>query len=345
MSDKVVMGSIPKKVFYACAQPHEVVVGCYWDINYDQYSPKPNTTVRAVPAFPLDFLDATMKRNALEWVRVANLNINRNSPPPAEFIEIDNDPIKQVKILSSYSMDTYKVLVDGYYLHLKEDVLMDTIIQAGIDPGGILKGEFIWAKIKSQMKLIRVGSELHRLILEFESKKDKKAIKKKSLEVGGIYQDKKKRRAVFLGYVNTNRYVTHGNVYAQTNLSALTYDIKTEKKSMLFYRLSSYNTREEQLKDLENLTAPSYNLILKKSHAYIEKIDYVALPADMISLVRRKSLNEMKMAIVNYANKGASGYISNLIWNFINSSPYFNMYPYKTPEVELFDMKKLLLFI
>lgn len=95
----------------------------------------------------------------------------------------------------------YQVLVSGKYVFdLREDVLLDAMLNDGIGKNGALFGSYIFASVGSSMKLIRVGSLLHKMMIESTNYKTMKKIT--NLEVGGIYRNKMET-ILYLGYVYT----------------------------------------------------------------------------------------------------------------------------------------------
>ncbi len=202
MSSKVAVGSIPEKICYIFSKETKAVIGCEWDVSW--YDKSQNKTEKVLPAFPVDDADEKARDKATQW---AERGYYGQPKQVAKYQTVDNVPVKDVRVFSlehrGQGGRAYKVIIGKYYVDLREDVLMDTMLQVGIQAGGLLLGEYVWAKMGSQMKLVRVGSELHRLLLEFQSKKDIKPIGKTDLEVGGVYQTRKKQRAIFVGCVNT----------------------------------------------------------------------------------------------------------------------------------------------
>jgi hypothetical protein len=82
-----------------------------------------------------------------------------------------NNPITNIRVAGLETRGNggraYKVVIDDlYYFDLREDVLLEAMIECGINKGGILNGEYIWVKIRSHMKLIRVGSPLHKEMIK-----------------------------------------------------------------------------------------------------------------------------------------------------------------------------------
>ena len=67
---------------------------------------------------------------------------------------------------------------------------------------GILQGEFVWAKVGSEMKLVRIGSVLHSSLIEATKDSKMKKIGQRDLQVGHIYSGKDGRQWIFLGYID-----------------------------------------------------------------------------------------------------------------------------------------------
>jgi hypothetical protein len=123
-------------------------------------------------------------------------------------IERDNVPMKNLKILSLEHRGeggrAYKTVdEDGYRFDLREDELVECMEKYGIDKGSILKGEFVFAKVAAQMKVILVGSKIHKHLKILTELKERDIIKNKDLKYGHIYLNKKNEKSVYLGQVKT----------------------------------------------------------------------------------------------------------------------------------------------
>lgn len=358
---KVAVGSIPKKITYVSAAQREVAVGCKWDISWSSNEDDITKTVKqkVLPTFPVDSEDNNTMQRALSWAKDGGWDHENkvriiNEP---SIKEVDNNPISNVRVLSLEQRGqggrAYKALIDDLYVDLREDVLMDTLLQSGVDVGGVLKGEYVWAKMTSNMKLVRVGSELHRLIVEFDSKKDIKPVSKNDLEVGGVYQDRKKNKAIFIGYVNTVAYISLSNKQAwQRYGEKPTFDFKESKikKAMLFYDLYNFEKMEKQIQSLQDQSYQVYRFKIKKSHTYIEKVDQINISVDIIGFIRNSACSKIKDQILEYTghrhpkinHRRIDGIT--LEENITSDSMNLNLYPYNGKEVEPFDVKKFLLF-
>jgi hypothetical protein len=134
--------------------------------------------------FVTDSTNTTTNETAKRWSNLKN---------PTE-ASVPNSPLKNVVIYNlehrSEGGRAYKVTIDNkYQFDLREDILMDVIKNVGIQAGGKLNGEYIFATVSSQMKLIRVGSDIHTGILDYVNTKTSPALKE--LVPGTIYNSPK----------------------------------------------------------------------------------------------------------------------------------------------------------
>lgn len=96
----------------------------------------------------------------------------------------------------------YKVITpDGLYVDLREDTFLEAMLTNGIGPGGELPGQYVFAIMGSQMRLVRVGSDLHTALVNTTSRKKTDTIGARDLQVGGAYRNKAGEVAVFCGFV------------------------------------------------------------------------------------------------------------------------------------------------
>lgn len=361
---KVAVGYFPEKISYVMSEEREESVGCAWDISWydspDDDSPK-NVKAKVYPSWPVATGDDETLKKAIPWAErghydhIAKVHVTYKH----SIDEVENKPFTGVKVLSLEERGNggraYKVTInDKYYVDLREDVMMDTILRVGISPGGILNGEFIWAKLGRDMKLVRVGSELHRLVEEYDSKKDMKAVSKKALEVGGVYQDRKKNKAIFLGFVNLTKYKPekYPDYYERKNQKpTFTYEHVFQKKAMLFYTIWDVDGIDKTVSMLKSTEERDYHYRIVTSHKYIEKIKDVKIPDDIIQHVREKHIKEVKSCLLKYTGhiKPEHKYYDPpdawyLTQNVSGNSEFLNIYPFESEPVELFDIKKFLLF-
>jgi hypothetical protein len=188
-----------------------------------------------------------------------------------------NEPISELKVVElerrTQGGRAYKVVhYGGYLVDMREDVIMDVIFNAGIDEGGVLKGEFVWARHGSEMKLVRVGSQLHKDLVEATNRKKEKKISNKDLVVGGIYETAGGSKAVYLGRVDceeANSWRKGGTFYGISRIplspnTSFGYEIRSIGTNILgFCELNDYSKNRLR----------SYQIKLKKSHSFVRKVE------------------------------------------------------------------------
>jgi hypothetical protein len=372
MSNKVVVGFFPKKICYVSSCKRNVSVGCEWDIDYGVNAE--NKTEEVLPAFPADNDDTKSISTATNWAKSdinyqnyssLNKKAKEDLPDPGTEV-IDNQIITNVRLLTIEQRGSggraYKAIVNNYYVDVREDVVMDTMLQEGIDAGGVLRGEFIWARCGAQMKLVRKDSELYKLIAEFESKRDLKPVSKKKLEVGGVYRSKTKEAYIYLGNVNT----THFSIPDKDNKTTpywdhvererfdndkkcLNFDKQEIKNKMLFFKIYKHQTTEKALEDLLSVEN-TYRFELKQSHTFIEKTEQLDLDSNIVSKIAAVCARNIKENILEYTGhkavkaNHAKLSLRGLANNISYSSVYLNMYNSNEEKSELFDVQKYLLF-
>lgn len=186
-------GGIPKKValFVKAAQPFEAHNPWMKQIR--------RTEVKALtvkPAMPTDADSAQQRATAEEWA-----SERRGTKFTIE--ERANTPFK-VRIIGLETRGeggrAYKVLTeDGLLIDMREEVLLDCIMSVGVEPGGTPRGEFIYAREGSQMKIVRVGSEIHQELTQAETRRTKSSISKSQLKPGVLYRTRGPSCVYYLG--------------------------------------------------------------------------------------------------------------------------------------------------
>jgi hypothetical protein len=218
-------GFLPKKVAYVCASKAKIDV--YDD---DDYQSKKIATYQVHPTFPVE--DGKKLDTAISWTGLKRPTID----------VLNNEPLTNVRVCDlDYRGNggrAYKVIInDKYYVDMREDVILDTMITNGIEVGGILKGTYVWAKYGAQMKLVRVGSYAHKMYSSNEDPSDLVEIKSSDVKVGGIYDMKSGTRKMYLGSFYTYDYSATrmgGYFYSGT---AFTDEKLTRKKVHVFVEI------------------------------------------------------------------------------------------------------------
>lgn len=321
---QTISGSIPDKIAYVYDdKKYNYPVGSKWDIHY----------------FERKFISDKMISGC--QTNVCNNNpaeIKKNRFGSYQSIIIDNKPIQGIQILQYHpGQDTCSVIHNGYRFDISVSSIMESILNDGIKPGGVLLGEFIWGKENNEknFNLIRIGSKLHKSILSYENKKSMKPIKKKELEVGRLYGNLTNKRAIFLGYIDSATFGATNQYFS--------YNAKPYKKGMLFFDIP-YDLDQNRL--IKEMLEPQHILkyhVLKKGHKFIEKFDQINLNSNIIEEAKAVANNFIKGQIINFSKNKI--YNSTLNWNIIMYSDLLNMKSFNKNNIELFEVKKYLSFI
>jgi hypothetical protein len=194
MSNQLKSGSIPKNI-KMFSRPAEDVKFRWDDIEVEDDI----AVVKCFPSFITDSENKKTQATAKSWADRMTSVYNKEkeqwerSYPGFTVKDMPNDPISNVRLIGldvrGNGGRAWQVLFnDEYLFDMREDVLMDTMLSGGVKEGGVLSGEYIFAAVNSEMKIIRVGSLLHKKMIESTEYNTKSAITK--LEIGGIYQNK-----------------------------------------------------------------------------------------------------------------------------------------------------------
>lgn len=221
-------GFLPRKISYVCASKETMDV-----YDSDDYRSKKIASYKVHPTFPVE--DGKKLDTAISWTGLKNPKID----------VLDNEPLSNIKVCDLEHRGNggraYKVIIhDKYYVDMREDVILDTMITNGVDVGGILKGTYVWAKYGAQMKLVRVGSYAHQLYAEQENPSDLVEIKTSDIKIGGVYEMKSGSKKMYLGSFYTYEYsaMRMGGYFYKG--PEFTDEKLIKKKSHLFVEVSWY---------------------------------------------------------------------------------------------------------
>lgn len=251
------------------------------------------------PCFPVDKASPTSLVTALRWAGYNSSNPQSGNPMP-EQVERENTPF-DIRIAGLEARErggrACKVVTDeGYWFDLREDVLLDAIFLSGIEKGGRIKGKFVWGKVGSQMKLVRVGSALYRALIE--AGKRKTIAKVKQLSPGGIYRNVKGERFLVIGRVSTVEFTYDRGFTPQSweTLPAIPASAsrKDYSNQLLVLELQQSDNGLERLNGILDFEkSKSYYLEYFKrqnSLSVVECEDIVQLPIDLLARLRGAAL-------------------------------------------------------
>lgn len=205
-------GNIPEKVTLISRKEQEI--NPTWDGLDDFILPK---SIKVRPTFVAD--NEKSIETGKDWAKYGGWKDEKK----IEVVEVENKPIVGVRIIDfeqrSEGGRAWKaVLPGGYLVDIREDVLLDIITSAGIGKDGYLNGKYIFAKVGSQMKLIRYDSKLYKAIAAYEDRRDSVRLKSKDFRVGGVYRNIHKELVVFLGKYHTWVYNKNVDKYSDEDV-------------------------------------------------------------------------------------------------------------------------------
>jgi len=205
---KIRSGNIPKELTYFVAAPQEITIS-WEDVELEEGESEKVEKIQ--PTFVSDSSNpktlATGKTWAINASRIYDRATNSHISKPSKEITRTNDPITSLRV---FGLDhrgrggrAWKCGDDdGHYFDLREDVLLDLMRTVGISKGGYLNGEYIWAKIHAEMKLVRVGSDLHAALTTATERREMDIISKKDLKPWHLYQQKNGEVFLYAGEVS-----------------------------------------------------------------------------------------------------------------------------------------------
>lgn len=263
-----IIGNIPERVTYFYSSSKKLKTECYWNDPLLKVGWKGQ---EVIPAFCSDANNEKTCETGKRWAK--GYHQNRK----VESVTRNNESIS-IKILSlekrSEGGRAYKIVTkENFFFDLREDVLLDTIINCDIIKG-VPIGRFIWAKVGSQMKLVRIDSDLHKALIESTDDKKKKTIPQKDLEIGGIYRGKNKEKYVFIGFFDVD--------FLHEDYRNMIVRIHRIKNQMLFYHIV------DEYESDKKVEWNSFGFEFKKSaSSFIEKVGQKKITDELIEKIKK----------------------------------------------------------
>ena len=280
---KKVIGNIPEKLAIFCRGIEKATWS--WE---DEDEGAITTDVR--PAYISDAKNIKTRETGSEWIKQKRWDYASKSYVSEEgskIIEVDNLPFSNLRIINleirGQGGRAYKVCADlggeaNVYFDLREDILLDCIFEQGIQTGGVIKGPFVFARIGSQMKPIRVGSLLYKKLQEV-AKKDKQ--KPCDLEIGGVYEDKKGGRFIYLGefFTKSSKEAKSETVLVFHNSWRVKYEDQEANLGWFYRRNKAHPSDSPDGK----LVAHNFHIV--KKHSFKTKVGITELPDSVESYI------------------------------------------------------------
>lgn len=202
---KVRSGSIPKELTFILAKPQMI------KITWDDVDMEDDDVVKEEEVFPVFVSDSTNEgtlKTGRAWAKNSyNYHYGNSKPatPVTKEKTTKNEPFTRPRI---FGLDhrynggrAWKCAdAEGHYFDLREDVLLDIMRTVGVSEGGYLNGEYIWAKVGAEMKIVRVDSDLHKALVQATARKEMKMISKKELQPMHVYSQKNGDAYLYLGH-------------------------------------------------------------------------------------------------------------------------------------------------
>lgn len=247
-----------------------------------------------IPAFVCESNNARALATAVSWAERARSyydndlkqTVKKSDPVVKEIRK--NLPMNGLRVVALEERGNggraYKVVSpDNYYFDLREDVMLDTMIKAGLREGGHLNGEFIWARVHSTMKIVRIGSDLYKKLVHHTSRSKTKKVNARNLVPGTVYANKRGEKSAYLGRVNavdfvyTQDYNHNRYTYGYSSGGAppkpkFTITKQELKNAHVWISLSTYKKTPLMETYKENRDR-RYYIKMSTTHNFIEEVD------------------------------------------------------------------------
>jgi len=228
---------------------------------------------------------------------------------------VENKPFKNLRIITLEIRDkggrAYKVCADigghkNLYFDARETIILDSMFEIGISKGGIIDADFIFCKVGAQMMPVRLGSYLHSKMIEATQYDEAKPLD--NLELGGIYENKKGEKHIYMGEywartpkIEWERTADRGSYYSKETIKSIVF-AKMEKVHVFYESyLLKYPDLEKDLwfrqqddtgysKYYKKGDASGYNFVIVKKHSFKEKVGAMQVPEGYIEIVKNQNV-------------------------------------------------------
>jgi hypothetical protein len=316
-------GKIPQRVKLYCRPETTISYDRWSDVGFKDTLAE---DVKAIPTFVVDASNPKTQETAQYWV-----NSHKRVWCPTEEKYIDNTTIMPIVVRDNTPVDSvriiglsvrgnggraYQALVDEKYLvDMREDVMLDSMLHVGIDVNGIMRGQYIFAQVNSEMKLIRMDSKLHELMVQSTAFSNAKAVSQ--LVPGHIYESKTKK-VLYLGELWHVGYEVDRTKHGWNYSYVVKILPSVKKHAYVVIDYDSENNMKDVLdknvkwpSDLEILKTPSK--AFKTDHGAVNDFDV----SEAVNIIREKIENmldnKLEVYNLNYYNalnlSTVSGYI------------------------------------
>lgn len=297
MVKQVKSGYIPLDVTIVSAP--KIRISTKWDYSEDESSILERDVC---PAFALPAGDEKRLETARNWVSHFCQRTRGREEGPKE-ITISNSPQRLYVCgleIRGEGGRAYKVVnSENFYFDLREDVMLEAMLECGVEKGGLLGGRFLWAVVGSQMKLIRENSFLHQIMQEATARVGLKKLGAPA--AGGIYRSKSGATSIFLGNVMSAKTVEQLPKKKMLWLDVPSYlpgDVIESAQKIVAeaFNPKNFTIRTKVSAHFEEYLGPEhmYNLKLISSHSMVEQVGTVKLPNKVVQKAHQLCLLNMQ---------------------------------------------------
>jgi len=286
--------------------------------------------------------------NVFEYIDEANKiklinDLNRKYTKPIKIEVIDNTNIHNIQLDCSNSHSMRCTVHGAYNVPFTKLSLLETIKKSCVRGGGKIIGDFIWIKIESELKLIRIGSDVHSAAMRAISRRNSKKIPTKELVPGNIYETSAGRKYLFVDFVDVKIFHWKSSKivdpYGEGNLI-----ISEKSKKLFFIEMKVYVEDKKFFSSLEenDFEILKYRSRIQNDHSFVNVVSKYKLQKSFINNFRNYYRGLMKQYFIDVSlGKLSKNYITNYL---VNYSIYFNIKKNKE-VIKDFEYKKYLAFM
>lgn len=304
-----VKGSIPDEIAILSSIQRPVYQG--WE---EGIAIENGQQVIVTPAFISDASNPRTIASAITWAENARRyydektrqQIVKSDPVKKEVKK--NLPFRDMRVVTlEYRGNggrAYKVITpDNYYFDLREDVLVEAMLKEGVRAGGYVNGEFIWARVNTSMKIVRIGSELHEALVSANEKRTLTKIANKEFVPGGVYETKSNERYIFIGWVDSTEYpYTYSKAWMNASMftragsstvPSLDVSRVEVRNKMLWFRYPWRSKRHDK-ETWEKMRLEPFSYYIEDKMNVVKLIDTYELEPNHILMIREKACESLQ---------------------------------------------------
>lgn len=231
-------GKYSEKVMFVCRPSESNIYNCFPIIKYGDIKKKIETAK--------NWANIYYNQNLIKEAVIFDDIDNKFDHVVIESIELRGNGGRAWKVF--INIDNKQFLVD-----LRENMLMNTISDFGIEKGGKLNGIYTFIQEVSQTNLVLINSKEHLEAIKDSIKRDTAIkIKKSELIIGNEYETFSGDKGVYLGKGENNTMLFADSYYVnelKTNSPYKSYARLWKTKSMSYIRDNGNKLSEDEIKE------------------------------------------------------------------------------------------------